>query len=103
VIAQVMGDEGHIVAILFGRVLHAPPAGDVNNKILWVARTSSMEPLEIVAVREGDDRPVHREVAGGPGPSIVDLPSAGCWHLGLRWGPEPDQRDSMDLQYVSPR
>ena len=31
--------SGAIVAILFGgSVLHAPPASDVNNKILWVAR-----------------------------------------------------------------
>jgi hypothetical protein len=103
VIAQVRGDEGNIVAILFGRVLHAPPARDVNNKILWVARTSSMESLQIVAVRASDGQRVHREVAGGPGPSIVDLPSAGCWHLRLQWGPAPDQRDSMVLQYVAPR
>jgi hypothetical protein len=103
VITHVTGEQGHIVAILFGRVLHAPPADDVNNKILWVARTSSMEPLQIDAVRDGEVEPVHREVAGGPSPSTIDLPRAGCWHLTLRWGAAPDQRDTMDLQYVDPR
>ncbi len=102
-IAYVRSEHGRIVAILFGRVLHAPPAQEVNNKILWVARTSSAEPLRIEALRAGDGRPVHREVAGGPSPSIIDLPRAGCWHLTLRWGDAPDQRDTMTLPYVDPR
>jgi hypothetical protein len=29
---------------------------------------------------------VERKVAGGPGPSTVDLPHPGCWqHAGLVW------------------
>jgi hypothetical protein len=103
VVAHVMGDHGRIVAILFGRVLHAPPAKRVNNKILWASPTSGFSPLQIDAVRAGDDRVVHREVTGGPGPSIIDLPEAGCWHLTLQWGDAPGQRDTMALEYVGPR
>jgi len=28
---------------------------------------------------------VNRLVRGGPGPSIINLPTAGCWRLALRW------------------
>jgi hypothetical protein len=102
VVMHATGDSGNIVAVLFGRVLHAPPAKTVNNKILWVVRESGAEPLRIEAVLDGSGRTVHRRVAGGPGPSIVDLPQAGCWHLTLDWGPAPDRRDTMDLVYVDP-
>jgi hypothetical protein len=40
--------------------------------------------------------PVTRKVFGGPGPSIINLPSAGCWRLTLRWS---GRSDSLDLQY----
>jgi hypothetical protein len=39
---------------------------------------------------------VVRVVQGGPGPSIVDLPRAGCWRLSLRWA---GRTDELDLQY----
>ncbi|MEE3921497.1 hypothetical protein V2I01_34350 [Micromonospora sp. BRA006-A] len=53
-------------------------------------------PLVITATRDGTDTPVVREVAGGPGPSIVDLPAAGCWRLRLDWS---GRTDTMDLVY----
>jgi hypothetical protein len=40
--------------------------------------------------------PVRREVDGGPGPSIINLPSAGCWRLSLTWS---GHRDQLDLRY----
>jgi hypothetical protein len=40
--------------------------------------------------------PVTRKVSGGPGPSIVNLPSPGCWRLTLRWS---GRADSLDLSY----
>ena len=103
-VPHVMGDQGDIVAILFGGTLHSPPSEEVNNKILWVA-TSGADPggsLEIDAVLAGTSEHVSREVPGGPGPSYVDLPAAGCWHLELTWGERADQQDSMDLDYVRP-
>jgi hypothetical protein len=102
VVRHVLGDDGRIVAILFGQALHAPPAPDVSNKVLWVARTAG-DTLSIDAVRAEDGKVAHREVAGGPGPSTIDLPGAGCWHLTLRWGDAPESRDTMDLEYVAPR
>jgi hypothetical protein len=103
-VPHVMGDDGDIVAILFGRTLHSPPSDEVNNKILWVGTTGA-DPggsLEIDAVLAGTSRHVSREVQGGPGPSTIDLPAAGCWHLELTWGERPDQQDSLDLDYVRP-
>jgi hypothetical protein len=41
--------------------------------------------------------PVHRRVEGGPGPSGVDLPRAGCWRLRLRWSGHTDR---LDVRYV---
>lgn len=81
-----------------------PPGKTRSNKILWVSRLPA-EPqtdLRISAQRmrgrQPLGRPVARTVTGGPGPSIVDLPAAGCWRLTLRWS---GQRDSLDLPYVT--
>jgi hypothetical protein len=41
-------------------------------------------------------RPVRRLVMGGPGPSIIDLPAAGCWRMSLAWSGRTDQ---IDLTY----
>jgi hypothetical protein len=109
-VAHVMSDHGRIVAILFGRRLFAPPNDEVGNKILWVAEpVESPGPaggapadLTITARLAGPDLVAHRTVPGGPGPSIVDLPRAGCWQLSLRWGEGPDQQDTMSLAYAVP-
>jgi hypothetical protein len=98
-VTHVVGEQGRITAILFGGELHSPPLPDVNNKILWATRTGAEGPLRISATLAGSAERVDREVADGPGPSLVDLPGAGCWRLDLQWGPEPDQRDTMALVY----
>jgi hypothetical protein len=96
-VPYVLGDGGHIAAILFGP-LTSPPEPDRSNKILWVAREPAPPgPLLIVARRSPDDPPVVREVPGGPGPSGVDLPAPGCWTLDLRWG---DRTDTVRLNYL---
>jgi hypothetical protein len=46
--------------------------------------------------RRTDGRTATRTLQGGPGPSYVDLPGAGCWRLQLRWG---GRRDVLDLAY----
>ena len=38
------------------------------------------------------------DTGGAPGPSIVDMPQAGCWHLDLSWG---GRTDSIDLEWVA--
>jgi hypothetical protein len=74
------------------------------NKILWAARRANGTALWIRARRmAGSDRvgaPVSRVIAGGPGPSIVNLPAPGCWRLTLRWAGETD---TLDLEYVANR
>jgi hypothetical protein len=98
-VPHVMSAKGEMVAILFGGALYSPPAKDVNNKILWVTRPSADSgPLHIDAALAGTDIRARRSL-GAPGPSYVDLPQAGCWHLTLRWGKHVD---TMDLEYVKP-
>ena|SRR5690242_13088267 len=97
-----LGRRGQIVAVVFGYPLLSPPSGVRANKILWVTRTPPIgrSNLRITAQRMTGDRdigsPVQRTVDYGPGPSIVDLPAAGCWRLTLRWS---GKVESMDLRY----
>lgn len=101
----VLGRGGGIVAILFGATLHAPPAADRNNKILWVSRfpINAPSPLRVSAQRmqagTAIGPAVKRFVDGAPGPSTIDLPARGCWRFSLRWG---SHRDTMDLRYQAP-
>ena len=94
---MVYSDRGLMLAILFGTPLTAPPAADHNNKILWVAKVGAEGAFSIDARLEGSDRRFQREIGPAPGPSIVDLPAAGCWHLELRWG---SYRDTISLRYA---
>ena len=94
---HVMGDRGDIVAAIFGYPLAVTRPEGSNNKILWVARVSgALGDLVIDAKLDGSDASATRSVTGGPGPSIIDLPRSGCWHLTLSW---PDHTDTMDLVY----
>src|SRR3954469_22117530 len=85
-IPHVLGDDGLIVAILFGP-LEAPPGPDTGDKVLWVAKdpVKPLSDLKITAQRGRDGKPVgapeHRTVTGGPGPSGIELPKAGCWRM----------------------
>lgn len=99
-----MGRSGEILGVLFGFPLSAPPDDERNNKILWVAGPDTghegADPDLVISARlNGTGDPVERRVEGGPGPSIVDLPGAGCWRLSLSWG---GRTDSMDLEYRAP-
>jgi hypothetical protein len=98
-----VGRRGEIVALLFAYPLLSPPPATHNNKILWVSRApTNGSALLISAQRMTGSKPVgramHRQVAGGPGPSIINLPVAGCWRLDLHWS---GQRDSLDIDYVA--
>jgi hypothetical protein len=98
----VMGAQGNIVAILWAEhdPLRAPPLPDRSNKILWVSRLGlqSTDSLQIRATLGGTGRTVTREVTGGPGPSIINLPTAGCWSLNLSWS---GHQDHLELRYVA--
>ncbi|MFC7246789.1 hypothetical protein ACFQO7_30300 [Catellatospora aurea] len=95
---HVLGVQGEIAAVLFGHPLTYDRKDGASNKILWVAREKyETGDLTIKARLEGTGEPVLREVSGGPGPSIIDLPQAGCWRVYLSW---PGHTDTMDLVYA---
>ena len=91
----VLGERGTILGVLFGQPLSAPAAPDRGNKILWV--TSDPHPpgsLTITAALDGTVTTL--AVPEGPGPSLVDLPTPGCWRLTLAW---PDHTDRAAIAY----
>jgi hypothetical protein len=93
----VLGNRGDIAAIVWGPLV-VPPAADKNNKILWVARVGALGgSLRIQAHLVSTGQVVHRTVEGGPGPSIIDLPSPGCWSFDLTWG---SHHDHLQLGYA---
>jgi hypothetical protein len=101
-IPHVLGRSNQVLAIVFGYPLRSPPAAGRSNKILWVPKTwpKTPAPLWIRAQRLDGARPlgapIRKIVPGGPGPSIVDLPQAGCWRVKLSWS---GRTDELDLAY----
>lgn len=89
---HVFSANGEIVGILFGQLRAHQPAG-TNNKILWVAKNGPGT-LHITAQLEGTDTKATRTVDLGP--SIVDLPTAGCWQMRLTW---PGHSNTIALLY----
>ena len=72
-------------------------------QILWVSRQVTIADRLDISAQQMDGAmavgdPVKQSVAGGPGPSIVDLPAAGCWRFTVTWA---DRTDSLDLEYVT--
>jgi hypothetical protein len=100
----VLGEDGKIAAIQWADPLVSPPSARYNNKILWVSRRPQIpgSDLQITAQELVGNTlvgpMVRRGVTGGPGPSIINLPSAGCWQLKLRWS---GRSDALDLRYVA--
>jgi hypothetical protein len=99
---HVLGRSGAIVAVLWAPkdALVAPPLADRANKILWVSRlpTNPKSPLKIRATLTSTGQTVTREVAGGPGPSRINMPAAGCWVMDLSWSGHTDQ---LRLRYAA--
>jgi hypothetical protein len=98
--------DGRFLAIVFGDPLRSPPAPDRSNKILWVLAPvdgPTVEPAPgnfwAEARLDGTGLTVRREIGVAPGPSIVDLPRAGCWQLELHWG---SYTDTIGLRYRAP-
>ena len=98
-----VSERGNVVAIVFGYPLRAGQPTNPANKVLWIMRLPrNGSPLTIKA------RPLHANAPlvtivepadSSPGeiyPSYVNVPSAGCWRLSLRWA---GHTDSIDLPY----
>jgi hypothetical protein len=94
---HVMSASGQVVAILFANPLRAPARPDPNNKILWVTHDGSGGSLTIRARLEGSNRTAVQSVPDGPGPSIIDMPVAGCWQMTLTW---PGHTDTIAIPYA---
>ena len=62
----------------------SPRIDGSNNKVAWVAQGDDRN-FVVDGTPFGQSEPVVT-VAGGP--SIVDVPSPGCWTFRLRWGTE---------------
>lgn len=88
--------SGAVIAFIFGN-LFAPPDSVRHNKILWVERDHADQTIMITATLAGSQQVVTRQVPAGP--SYVNMPTAGCWHLDLRIG---TRHDSMDLVWTHP-
>ncbi|MFF7246266.1 hypothetical protein ACFZBU_20415 [Embleya sp. NPDC008237] len=99
---HVFGARGEIVAILLGYPYSAPARPGRPSRILWAARPGPADgdrpgrALRIEATLVGRGDVVTREVADGPGPSNIDLPAPGCWHLDLSWS---GRTDAVDIPY----
>jgi hypothetical protein len=85
----VLGANDTIVGILFSHPLRSSARPDRANKILWVSHIGGQGPLMIKARLSGSTRVASRRVDVGP--SIIDMPAAGCWIFTLSWSGHEDQ------------
>lgn len=95
-VAWAMGNPGDSVAFVFaGRLVAggSPRADGSNNKVLWEVKDSPSGANVVVEGRPlGQFQPVVT-IAGGP--SITDVPTAGCWTFRLLWGPPENAHSSI--------
>ncbi len=103
-LVQATSHDGNAVAFLFGNPLRAGEPENPANKILWVVKQPrGVSDLDITGHPLDADQPTvsQSEAAdSSPGeiyPSIVNVPSAGCWHFTLEWN---GNTDSIDLPYA---
>ncbi len=103
-LVQATSTEGNVVAFLFADPLRAGEPENPANKILWVVKKPrggtdlviTGHPLDAdaptVSQREAPD--------SSPGeiyPSIVNVPSPGCWQFTLQWN---GNTDTIELPYT---
>ena len=96
--------SGNLLAVLFGS-LSAPPApAGPTNKVLWIPRITPLPKdqgqVVITAHLDGTDRTARVVLPDGFGPSTVDLPAPGCWHVQLTSHHGTDI-DELDLTYAT--
>jgi hypothetical protein len=110
-VRRVEGIGSQILGVVFADPLRAPAPKGYGNKILWlvppgatqvtagVAQQDTSSALRIDATLIGSQVTVRRTVPGGPGPSLIDMPRAGCWRFELAWD---GHRDTLVLPYLPP-
>jgi hypothetical protein len=96
-----LGTQGDTVAYLFATQLVAggsPRADGSQNKVLWEAKDSPSGANVLVEGHPmGSSQPVVT-IAGGP--SISDLPTAGCWTFRLSWGSNGQHSSTINLEVL---
>jgi hypothetical protein len=98
----VQSRSGDVVGVLFGEQLWSPPKEGIGNKVLWVWRpikSGAIGDVTMTARLAGTSRVVTTGLPRPEGPSIVDLPAAGCWRITLT---SPRGTDTIDLDYATP-
>lgn len=95
------GTHNDTVAYLFATQLVAgvsPRVDGSNNKVLWQAKDyPSGANVVVEASPLGQSDPVVT-IAGGP--SIVDVPSAGCWTFRLSWSTNGVHSSTINLEVL---
>lgn len=92
-----MGTPGNALAFLFAIQLVAgrsPRLDGINNKILWVAKNAPSGFL-VEGQPLGESRPV---VSAAGDPSIVDVPTGGCWTFRLSGVPNGNVISRINLE-----
>lgn len=90
-VTYVEGERGDIVAVLFGYPLEVAATGaGSGEKILWVGRVLDDAPADLVVRGRSGQATMNTVIRGGPGPSSIDVPVAGCWTMNLTWGSHRD-------------
>jgi hypothetical protein len=96
-----LGTQGDTVAYLFATQLVAggsPRADGSQNKVLWEAKDSPSGANVLVEGQpSGSSQPVVK-IAGGP--SITDVPTAGCWTFRLSWGSNGQHSSTINLEVL---
>jgi hypothetical protein len=102
-IPYALSKQGNVAAILFGNPLRSGHPTGHSNKILWIVREPrNGRSLNLTARPLHLPSPTLRVVDAAdssPGeiyPSILDVPTSGCWHLMLEWD---GNRAALDLRY----
>ncbi len=93
-----LGTHGDTVAYVFATQLVAgvsPRVDGSNNKVLWEAKDASS--LLVEGDPFGKQQPVVT-IAGGP--SITDVPTAGCWTFGLSWESNGRRTSTINLEVL---
>jgi len=96
-----LGTQSSTVAYVFATQLVAgtsPRVNGTSNKILWESRDNPSGAAVTVEGRPlGQSQPVVT-IAGGP--SIVDVPTAGCWTFRLSWSASGQHSSTINLEVL---
>jgi hypothetical protein len=95
------GTDGTTVAYLFATQLVAgssPRVDSSQNKVLWEAKDS---PSGASVLVEGHPLGASQPVVTIPGgPSITDVPTAGCWTFRLSWNSNRPRSSTINLEVL---